>query len=100
MQTYQNHHWTTSFEKIQDFFAIKCNHNFMDSGALIHNAFASGSPQINWKVWLTFPKDDECMKTSDYMINDIQSFTTKINCVFELENDVTKASLELFMEDK
>jgi hypothetical protein len=65
----------------------------------IREATKSGSPPLNWKVWLTRPTAPGFKKSDNYLINTKASYTRWIDVVIQLGKDCTNAGLEITMDN-
>ncbi|EFP77678.2 uncharacterized protein PGTG_03634 [Puccinia graminis f. sp. tritici CRL 75-36-700-3] len=88
---------STTFEQFHEIVARKCEENSEGAGVIIQNALESGSPGINWKVWMNLPAAHEFKKNANYKVNDINSFTHWTATIIANGKDRTDASLEVEM---
>jgi hypothetical protein len=88
---------STTFEQFREIVARKCEENSEGAGVIVQNALESGSPGINWKVWMNLPPAHEFKKNANYKVNDIDSFTHWTATIIANGKDRTDASLEVEM---
>ncbi|EFP85549.2 uncharacterized protein PGTG_11905 [Puccinia graminis f. sp. tritici CRL 75-36-700-3] len=70
-----------------------------NTGALINNAVASGSPHIDWQVSLALKLAPEFKKVLNYTVNNKQTYDHWINTMKDLNTDHTHAGLSIQMDN-
>ncbi|EFP77465.1 uncharacterized protein PGTG_03421 [Puccinia graminis f. sp. tritici CRL 75-36-700-3] len=88
---------STTFKQFREIIARKCEENSEGAGKIIQNTLESGSPGINWKVWMNLPAAHKFKKNANYKVNDIDSFTHWTATIIANGKDRTDASLEVEM---
>ena len=92
---------STSFSDFQEIVAAQCNGRFTGAGALIRDATETGSPSIDWSVYLLrSPSLPQYNKSENYLLSDIASFDQWIDDVTSLGKDNVDCGLKLEMEDR
>jgi hypothetical protein len=90
---------TKLFEEFKMFIGNKCNDQVLNAALYMREATESGSPPLNWKVWLVRPTAPGFKKSDDYLINTEESYTRWINVVIQLGKESTEAGLEITMDN-
>jgi hypothetical protein len=86
---------STTFEQFHELVAEKCDEKSEGAaGGLIRNALVSGTPKLDWKVWMKLPADNEFKKSADYKVNNIESFTHWTATVISNGKDRANVTME------
>ncbi|KNZ61014.1 uncharacterized protein VP01_14655g1, partial [Puccinia sorghi] len=76
---------TTTFSDFQRLVASKCDGEFTGAGHLIPDAIETGTPPIDWSVYLLqSPSWPEFTKAANYLLCDVASFDKWIDLATSL----------------
>ncbi|KNZ53530.1 uncharacterized protein VP01_3211g2, partial [Puccinia sorghi] len=79
---------TTTFSDFQQLVASKCDGEFTSAGRLILDAIETGTPPIDWSVYLLrSPSRPEFTKAANYLLCDVASFDKWIDSATSLGKD-------------
>ncbi|PLW32899.1 hypothetical protein PCANC_17117 [Puccinia coronata f. sp. avenae] len=85
------------FELFQDYVAIKCGEVFENGGKLMRSAILTGSPHIDWNLYIISPPHPDFKKGAHYHVNDEEHYIRWISAVTKQgkTNPATNLSIQM-----